>query len=112
MAEKTIEELQLELTQLKQKNLENELQKEKDKLALFDSEKNKREFELLKEKAKAEVMVELSERSNIVSGSKPETLSKPINDLQHFSETFIKAHKLKGLPYEEMIRQKCMGVYA
>ena len=74
MVEKTVEELQLELDNLKKQSLENEIEAERVKLAQVEELKKKEAENKLKSEVREQVIAELSNKSNISSGVKTEPL--------------------------------------
>jgi len=109
--DKSIEELTIELNELKRKNLEVETQREKEKLALAEEEKMQKEHKVLEEQIRSKVLQEFAEKSNIVSNDKPVEMARPSNDIQRFCANFAKKHGLTGRKYEDFITDKVEGGY-
>jgi hypothetical protein len=106
--EKTIEELQAELADLKKTNIEREIALEKAKIEEANKLAEKKEKEKLREEIKAELMAEIKTDSKITEDDKDEIKNAtPVDkgNWAEFSEQYKKSNKLEGLAYEKLVEK-------
>ena len=104
MKEKSIEELEAELTILKKENLERQVAAEQAKLADAKKAEDAKEHDLLYTKIENEVMEKLGQKSQIVPDEKAATLqSGGQPKFKVFLNKWVENHGMKGRTYKELM---------
>jgi hypothetical protein len=101
--EKTLDELQAELENLKKENLEREIAKEKAKVDEALQLKKEKEAEELRNKIRDEVMAEFKGESKIETASEETVSEKPKYEV--FRDNFVKKYGYGKKSYEDIARE-------
>ena len=111
MSEKTIDELEAELSALKKANLEKQIAEEKAKVDEAEKlEKEKEEEELrnkIREEEHSKILADMNEKST-VKEENPETLERK-SKAEAFKQNMVKKYGLTGKTYEDRIRDLVDG---
>ena len=115
MEDKTIEELQAELEGLKKAKIQKDIanlkaDNEAEELKKKEEDETKLR-EQIRNEEKEKVLKELSEKSNIVSDKPIDTMAKTSDKHEKFKQDYMKKHGLKGLTYEQKIKEIVDGGY-
>jgi hypothetical protein len=105
-----IEELQVELENLKKSNLMAQIAKEKIKAEEEQRLKKEVELEKLRNEVRQEILGQIESESKIKS-NKPIKLDSPNSDFEEFKTTFAKKLKITGEPYESYIKKLAYKEY-
>ena len=101
--EKTIEELQAELKQLKSENLQREIDAERLKIEAAKNEQLNVEKQTMKDEMRLEVLKEMEATSAVSTTKEDMSTSKP--EWMIFKDTYCKTHGYAGLTYEDLAKQ-------
>ena len=103
--EKTIEELQKELADLKAQNLQREIEAEKAKVEEAKKAEEKATRAELEEKIRLQVLKEMEVPSKVVNEDKPEMVNASSSHLEEFKAKHFKRLGLTGMSYEDLCKE-------
>lgn len=110
MSDKTIEELQSELEELKKRNLEAELAKEKAKADEELRLAQEKETERMREEIRQELVKKIGGESKVTK-EQPVKMDTDDSELEEFKSVFTKKQGITGDPYESYIKRLAWGDY-
>ena len=102
--DKTIEELEEELAELKKANILVKIEAEKKLVDERTKEDEDSKLLILRDEMKNEILEEMGVQSNI-DEQKPVKLDMKNTDFNEFKDTFCEKNKIEGLTYPELIHK-------